>query len=171
LTLGARDVSPVVVAEERRFRTSPDLHADLGEHAVLYGTNAVSSSLVMWDRFTCDNHNSVILTRSEAGKSYLAKLDVLRSLFTGVEVCVIDPENEYQRLCTAVGGAHIALGADGVRLNPFDLPPGASRTKDALTRRALFIHTFIAVLLETPLSRPNAPRSTAGSSRPTTKQA
>jgi type IV secretory pathway VirB4 component len=131
--------------------TSPDLHADLGEHAVLYGTNAASSSLVMWDRFTCDNHNSVILARSGAGKSYLAKLEILRSLYTGVQVCVIDPENEYERLCTAVGGAHIALGADGVRLNPFDLPAGAQQTKDALTRRALFIHTFIAVLLEEPL--------------------
>jgi type IV secretory pathway VirB4 component len=131
--------------------TSPDLHADLGQNAVLYGVNAASSSLVMWDRFTCDNHNSVTLARSGAGKSYLAKLDILRSLYTGVDVCVIDPENEYQRLCDAVGGAHIALGADGVRLNPFDLPPGASRTSDALTRRALFIHTFIAVLLETPL--------------------
>ncbi|MGH3375808.1 MAG: helicase HerA domain-containing protein [Actinoallomurus sp.] len=95
--------------------TSPDLHADLGEHAVLYGTNAASSSLVMWDRFTCDNHNSVILARSGAGKSYLAKPEILRSLFTGVEVYVIDPENEYERLCTAVGGAHIALVADGIR--------------------------------------------------------
>ncbi|GLY79206.1 VirB4 family type IV secretion system protein [Actinoallomurus iriomotensis] len=134
--------------------TSPDLHADLGEHAVLYGVNAASASLVMWDRFTCDNHNSVILARSGAGKSYLAKLEILRSLFTGVDVCVIDPENEYQRLAQAVGGAHIALGADGVRLNPFDLPPGAHKTKDALTRRALFIHTFISVLCETPLTPP-----------------
>jgi type IV secretory pathway VirB4 component len=132
--------------------TSPDLHADLGEHAVLYGVNAASSSLVMWDRFSCDNHNSVILARSGAGKSYLAKLDILRSLFTGVEVCVIDPENEYERLAHAVGGAHLALGTPGVRLNPFDLPPGARRTKDALTRRALFLHTFISVLLEAPLT-------------------
>ncbi|GAB3971391.1 hypothetical protein GCM10029978_046490 [Actinoallomurus acanthiterrae] len=132
--------------------TSPDLHADLGDHAVLYGVNAASSSLVMWDRFTCDNHNSVILARSGAGKSYLAKLDILRSLFTGVEVCVIDPENEYERLAHAVGGAHIALGAPGVRLNPFDLPPGAHRSADALTRRALFIHTFISVLLKAPLT-------------------
>ena len=131
--------------------TSPDLHADLGEHAVLYGVNAASSSLVMWDRFTCDNHNSITLARSGAGKSYLAKLDILRSLFTGVEVCVIDPENEYERLCTAAGGARIALGAENVRLNPFDLPPGAHQTKDALTRRGLFLHTFITVLLETPL--------------------
>ncbi|TDE22813.1 DUF87 domain-containing protein [Actinomadura sp. 6K520] len=131
--------------------TSPDLHAPLGEHAVLYGTNAGASSLVMWDRFAQDNHNSVILARSGAGKSYLAKLEILRSAYTGVEVCVIDPENEYARLADAVGGAHIALGAKEVRLNPFDLPPGAARTPDALTRRALFIHTLVGVLLDEPL--------------------
>lgn len=131
--------------------TSPDLHAPLGEHAVLYGVNAASSSLVMWDRFAQDNHNSVILARSGAGKSYLAKLEILRSAYTGVEVCVVDPENEYQRLAEAVGGAHIALGTQGVRLNPFDLPPTARRTPDALTRRALFIHTLVGVLLDEPL--------------------
>jgi len=39
----------------------------------------------------------------------------------------------------------VQLGAPGVRLNPFDLPPG-DRRPDALTRRALFLHTVIAVL-------------------------
>ena len=136
--------------------TSPDLHAELGRHAVLYGVNSNSTSLVMWDRFTQDNHNSVILARSGAGKSYLAKVDILRSLYTGVEVMVIDPEHEYARLTDAVGGAHIPLGAQQVRLNPFDLPPGAHHDsahhdRDALIRRALFIHTLISVLLEEPL--------------------
>ncbi|WP_395108351.1 VirB4 family type IV secretion system protein [Actinomadura sp. SCN-SB] len=131
--------------------TSPDQHAPLGEHAVLYGVNSGSSSLVMWDRFTQDNHNSVILARSGAGKSYLAKLEILRSLYTGVQVCVIDPEDEYARLADAVGGTHLALGAEGVRLNPFDLPTGAARQSDALTRRALFLHTLTSVLLEEPL--------------------
>ena len=36
---------------------------------------------------------------------------------------MIDPEDEYLRLAEAVGGQVVALGADGVRLNPFDLPP------------------------------------------------
>jgi type IV secretory pathway VirB4 component len=134
--------------------TSPDLHTTLGAHTVLYGTNTGSASLVMWDRFAQDNHNSVILARSGAGKSYLAKLEILRSLYTGVEICVIDPENEYQRLAEAVGGAHLALGAEGVRFNPFDLPPGAHHSRDALTQRALFIHTLVAVLLEEPLDPP-----------------
>jgi type IV secretory pathway VirB4 component len=131
--------------------TSPDLHAALGKHAVLYGVNSGSASLVLWDRFTQDNHNSVILARSGAGKSYLAKLEILRSLYTGVEVSVIDPENEYARLADAVGGAHLALGAPGVRLNPFDLPPRPAQDGDALTRRALFLHTLVSVLLEEPL--------------------
>jgi type IV secretory pathway VirB4 component len=132
--------------------TSPDLTAHVSEHPVLYGVNADSSSLVLWDRFAQDNHNSVILARSGAGKSYLAKLEILRSLYCGVHVMVVDPEDEYGRLAAAVGGLHINLGAPGIRLNPFELPPGAHNTPDALTRQALFIHTLTAVLLGQPPS-------------------
>jgi type IV secretory pathway VirB4 component len=131
--------------------SSPDLDAPITGTSVLYGVNTASSSLVMWDRWSQDNHNSVILARSGAGKSYLTKLDVLRSLYAGIEVAVIDPEDEYQRLCMAVGGSYISLGAPGVRLNPFDLPTGAKAGADAFTRRALFLHTLIGVLLDEPL--------------------
>jgi type IV secretory pathway VirB4 component len=137
---------------------SPDLAArDPASAAapagVLYGLNAASSGIVCWDRWAHDNHNSVIIGRSGGGKSYLAKLDILRSLYQGVQVAVIDPEDEYTRLAAAVGGTSIRLGADGVRLNPFDLPavrdPGQAPA-DGLMRRALFLHTFLAVLLGEP---------------------
>jgi type IV secretory pathway VirB4 component len=127
--------------------TSPDLAAPATSTAILYGLNTASSSLVIWDRFALDNYNAVILARTGAGKSFFTKLELLRSLYAGIEAAVIDPENEYLRLCEAVGGTHIRLGAPGVRLNPFDLPAGAGRQTDALTRRALFLHTVIAVLL------------------------
>ncbi|WP_204014645.1 VirB4 family type IV secretion system protein, partial [Virgisporangium aurantiacum] len=113
---------------------------------VLFGVNTASAGVVWWDRWTQDNHNSVILARSGAGKSYLIKLDILRSLYDGVHIAVIDPEDEYLRLCHAVGGTTVQLGASGVRINPLDIPPG-DRRPDALTRRALFLHTLIAVLL------------------------
>ena len=80
---------------------------------VLYGYNLGSRSLVFWDRFACDNYNSVILGRSGAGKSYLVKLELLRSLYRGVEAHVIDPEDEYTRLAHAVGGAVVTPGAPG----------------------------------------------------------
>lgn len=130
--------------------TSPDLAAATGPTAVLYGANAASASLVTWDRFAQPNHNSAIIASSGAGKSYLAKLEALRSLYTGVEVAVIDPEDEYARLCEAVDGAYLHLGAPDVRLNPFDLPPDG---RDALTRRVLFLHTLIAVMLGEPLDK------------------
>jgi type IV secretory pathway VirB4 component len=123
---------------------SPEL-AEAG--GVFYGRNAASQGLVFWDRWVQDNHNAVILARSGSGKSYLAKLEALRSLYTGVEVAVIDPEDEYRRLAEAVGGVCVRLGAPGVRLNPFDL--GAE--PDALMRRGLFCHTLISVLLGGPL--------------------
>jgi hypothetical protein len=128
--------------------TSPDLPpADptsvAAPHGVLYGFNIASQCLVHWDRFDgrLDNHNSVILGRSGSGKSYLVKLETLRSLYRGIEIAVIDPEDEYRRLCDAVGGTYLQLGAPGVRINPFDLPiatrPDGRRTapKDAVIRR------------------------------------
>ncbi|MBE1584552.1 VirB4 family type IV secretion system protein [Nonomuraea angiospora] len=130
--------------------TSPDLTAATGPTAVLYGANAASASLVTWDRFAQPNHNSAIIASSGAGKSYLAKLEALRSLYTGVEVAVIDPEDEYARLCEAVGGAYLHLGAPDVRLNPFDLPADG---RDALTRRVLFLHTLVAIMLGEPLDK------------------
>ena len=152
--------------------SAPDLStAGRAGGGVLYGQALRGGALVCWDRFAQPNYNSVILARSGAGKSYLAKLEILRSLYGGVQVAVIDPEDEYGRLSHAVGGTHLQLGAGGVRLNPFDLDlptdhdadhnaaltragnwiadPG--RGLDRLTRRALFVHTLITVLLAEPL--------------------
>jgi type IV secretory pathway VirB4 component len=130
---------------------SPDLPAPLpGEPApeggMLYGLNPDSNGIVWWDRWNQHNANSVVLARSGSGKSYFVKLEVLRSLADGVHVSVIDPDNEYHRLADAVGGTTIHLGAGGVRLNPLDIPPG-DRREDAVTRRALFLHTLVSVLL------------------------
>ncbi len=136
--------------------TSPDLPptdpTTATPSGVLYGYNVGSQGLVHWDRFACDNYNSVVLGRSGSGKSYLVKLETLRSLYAGVQAFVIDPEDEYARLAAQVGGTYLHLGADGVRLNPFDLPihtdPAGRRTasQDALRRRSLFLHTVLAVL-------------------------
>jgi type IV secretory pathway VirB4 component len=127
--------------------SSPDLSADAASPtAVLYGLNTASSSLVMWDRWVLDNYNSVILARSGSGKSYLAKLELIRSAYAGIEAIVIDPEDEYSRLCEAIGGVLIRPGQPGVHINPLELPPVPDGA-DTLVRRALFAHTVVAVLL------------------------
>ncbi|MCO1597609.1 DUF87 domain-containing protein [Micromonospora sp. RHAY321] len=130
---------------------SADLPAPLpgdppAEGGVLYGVNPDSGGVVWWDRWAQENHNSVVLARSGAGKSYFVKLEILRNLYDGVHIAVIDPEDEYLRLADAVGGAIVRLGVAGVKVNPLDLPAGDTRP-DVLTRRGLFLHTLISVLL------------------------
>jgi len=112
---------------------------------VLLGRNAHTRGLIVWDRWAQPNYNSVILAKSGAGKSYLAKLELLRWLYHGVGALVIDPEHEYRRLAEAVGGTYLHLGHPDQRLNPFDRPQDGE--PDTLARRALFTHTLISVLL------------------------
>ncbi len=97
-----------------------DLTADKG---ILYGINRHNSSLVLFDRFSLENYNSVLFAKSGAGKSYTVKLEILRSLMFDTEVIVIDPEREYEYMANATGGRYfnIALTSEH-HINPFDLP-------------------------------------------------
>ena len=97
-----------------------DLTSDKG---ILYGVNRHNSSLVIFDRFSLENYNSVTFAKSGSGKSYATKLEILRSLMFDVDIIVIDPEREYEYLAEAVGGRYfnISLSSDH-HINPFDLP-------------------------------------------------
>ncbi len=100
--------------------TSFDLTADTG---ILYGINRHNNSLVLFDRFSLTNYNSVTFATSGAGKSYTTKLEILRSLMFGTEVIVIDPEREYEYLAEATGGRFFNISLSSTNhINPFDLP-------------------------------------------------
>lgn len=99
---------------------SADLTSDKG---ILYGVNRHNNSLILFDRFSLQNANTVVFATSGAGKSYAIKLEVLRSLMFGTEVIIIDPEREYKHLCEAVGGTYIDISLNSEsKINPFDLP-------------------------------------------------
>lgn len=103
--------------------TSFDLTSDKG---ILYGVNRHNSSLVLFDRFSLENYNSVTFAKAGAGKSYAAKLEILRTLMFDTEVIVIDPEQEYEYMAEATGGRHFRISLNSEHhINPFDLPvPG-----------------------------------------------
>ena len=99
---------------------SSELSSDTG---ILYGINRHNSSLVIFDRFEMENANEVVFATSGAGKSYAVKLEVLRSLMTGVSVIIIDPEQEYKVLADTLGGTYVNMSLNSNnRINPFDLP-------------------------------------------------
>ena len=110
-----------------------DLTSDKG---ILYGVNRHNSSLVIFDRFSLENYNSVTFAKSGSGKSYATKLEILRSLMFDVDIIVIDPEREYEYLAEAVGGRYfnISLSSDH-HINPFDLPiPREDETAEDVLR-------------------------------------
>ena len=103
--------------------TFPFMSSELvQESGILYGINRSNNSLVILDRFSLHNANSITFAQSGAGKSYTTKVEILRQLMQGTHVIVIDPEREYKRLADSVDGTYIKLSAKSKqKINPFDL--------------------------------------------------
>lgn len=130
---GFRSILPIATDELKvysKLNSSPlssifpfvsfDLTQDKG---ILYGINRHNSGLVLFDRFSLENYNSITFAKSGSGKSYMLKLEILRSLMFDIDVMVIDPEKEYEFLAEATGGKsfNISLNSNS-NINPFDLP-------------------------------------------------
>ncbi|HEU0266417.1 MAG TPA: DUF87 domain-containing protein [Candidatus Saccharimonadaceae bacterium] len=127
--------------------TSADLTQEKG---VLYGINMHNNGLVIFDRFTLENANAVVFAKSGAGKSFTVKLEALRSMMTGSDIIIIDPENEYQKLNDAVGGSYIRLSLNSdTRINPFDLPRviDSDEADDALRANLVTLHGLLRLML------------------------
>ena len=129
--------------------TFPFVSSDLSDdRGIMYGINRHNGSLVIFDRFSMQNYNSVVFATAGAGKSYLIKLEVLRSLMMGTEIIVIDPENEYKLLCESSGGQYIAFGyGEQSKINPFDLTLAEEQGENALNTKILSLHKLLKVML------------------------
>lgn len=125
--------------------SSSELTANEG---ILYGINEHNDSLVVFDRFTLENANSVVFGKSGSGKSFMIKLEILRSLMFGTEVIVIDPEEEYKPLCEASGGEYISFNLkSGIKINPFDLAGVYTEGENELGLKILSLHALMRVIM------------------------
>jgi conjugal transfer ATP-binding protein TraC len=144
--LVTRNMDTTSLATTFPFTTS-ELTANEG---ILYGLNEHNDSLIIFDRFTLENANSVVFGKSGGGKSYMVKLEIMRSLMFDTEVIVIDPENEYEALTHTLGGEYIRFRfGSATKLNPFDLAllgnDGSSQTE--LSQKVLSLHGFFRVVM------------------------
>ena len=125
--------------------TSSELTANEG---VLYGINEHNGSLVIFDRFSLENANSVVFAKSGAGKSYMMKLEALRSLMFGTEIIVIDPEDEYKDLASVIGAEYIKFAQnEPSRINPFDLSGVFEEGENELGLKILSLHSLFRIML------------------------
>jgi len=134
----------------------PFTSADLTqENGILYGINMHNNGLVLFDRFTLENANMVVFAKSGAGKSFAVKLEAVRSMMMGTEIVIIDPENEYERLCDAVGGSYIRMSLNSTtRVNPFDLPQVIDKedADNALRANLITLHGLMRLMMGGALS-------------------
>lgn len=145
-----RNMDTTSLATTFPFTTS-ELTANEG---ILYGMNEHNGSLIIFDRFTLENANTCVFGKSGVGKSYMVKLEVMRSLMFGTEVIIIDPENEYEALTHALGGEYIRFHfGETTKINPFDLSllrettPGAGEEESELNQKILSLHGFFRVVM------------------------
>lgn len=120
------------------------------EDGILYGINRHNNTLVIFDRFSLENANSVIFAKAGSGKSYAAKLEIVRSMMMGTDVLIIDPENEYQRLAESVGGSFfkISLTSEN-QINPFEIPriPKGESPADVFKSHILNLSGLIKLMI------------------------
>lgn len=129
--------------------TFPFMSSELvQESGILYGVNKSNNSLVILDRFSLNNANSIVFAQSGSGKSYATKVEILRQLMQGTKVIVIDPEREYKRLSESVGGTYIKLSTKSKeKINPFDLAT-TKRTKSDISEHTQDLIEIISLMAE-----------------------
>ncbi len=134
------------------FMSSEFVH----ETGILYGVNNSNSSLVILDRFSLHNANSIVFAQSGSGKSYASKVEILRQLMQGTKVIVIDPEREYKNLAESVNGTYVKLSAkSNEKINPFDLATAHHTSKD-LSEHTQDLTEIISLMAEGLSSREKA---------------
>jgi len=129
--------------------TFPFTSSELSDNqGILYGINMHNDSLVIFDRFSQENANMLVLATSGSGKSYAVKLEVMRSLMFGTQSIIIDPENEYEMLNKASGGNYISFSVSSQhKINPFQIAKPQESTEDEMNYKYLFLQSLLKLML------------------------
>ncbi len=119
-----------------------------GNEGIMYGINEHNGSLIVFDRFSLENYNSVLLAKSGSGKSFLVKLEALRSLMFGTEIIIIDPEDEYKMLCQSIGGEYVSFKYNSpAKINPFDMAGIYEEGENELGFKIMSLHRLFRVIM------------------------
>ncbi len=114
---------------------------------VMYGVNQQNGSLIIFDRFSLENANEVVLGKSGAGKSYTIKLEIMRQFMLGSEVIVIDPDGEYETMTPALGGEVVEFSSGSqIKINPFDLSDVYEEGENELGLKIMSLHGLLKII-------------------------
>ncbi len=130
----------------------PDLDTREG---TLVGVDTNARSLVTYDMFNspvAQNMNMAILATSGAGKSFSAKLALVRELTRGVRAYIVDPEGEYVDSAIAAGGRVLTPGVPGQGMNPFVVTETGPELMERIQNLVKLLQVMIGQRLDATLT-------------------
>jgi len=76
------------------------------EHGVIHGIDTSDDTPILADRFQWSSHSTARMGMVGSGKSYTAKLELIRSsiVYDNLQIIVVDPKKEYDQLIKKLGG-------------------------------------------------------------------
>ena len=116
--------------------------------AIYIGVDFDTGVPIFYDKFdkSRNNYNCFTMGKSGSGKSFSESTRIIHEAWAGRSISIIDPKDDYSHIITKLGGIVVKVceGAEGVRMNPFDIGNGP---KDSLTARQQEIPKFLLMLL------------------------
>ncbi|KAI4453139.1 obg gtpase family [Holotrichia oblita] len=99
------------------------------------------------------NSNMVVIGKSGSGKSFAAKLLLTNFAASDAKIFILDPEREYVKLTTELGGKEIDVGSGlKYRFNPLHimatLEDEDGEASDSYTMHLQFLEEFFKIILE-----------------------
>lgn len=95
------------------------------ENGIFIGANLSTGTPILidfYDRSLLNNSNITVFGQAGSGKTFLVSLLTMRSALRGIRTSIVDPEGEYKKLTTILGGSHIYIAPDSDHfINPFDI--------------------------------------------------
>jgi Helicase HerA, central domain len=129
----------------------PWLDADVHDsNGLVLGRCTATGTPIKLDPFETPKHanaNIGVFGHSGAGKTYLLSTIAMGALGLGVQVFIVDPEHEYGRIATQLGGVDVQLAlGSGHALNVLDLQPPEGRGETWLGPAVADAGDLIAVI-------------------------
>ncbi len=120
---------------------------------IWYGVNALTRNLIICDRRKLQNQGAFILGVPGAGKSMIAKEQIIFLYLTTDDTILInDPEGEYSQIVRILGGTVVKIQAGGEHyLNAMDMESGYGE-KGGIADKSEYIQTLFEQMTEAPLT-------------------
>jgi hypothetical protein len=115
----------------------------------LLGVDPASGVPLLVNRWAAHNATRLVVGTSGAGKSYAAKLELLRQTAAGTAAVIVDPEGEFAAVTDALGGLCLQVGEQPAGLDPVGL---ACRPGLHPTEGLALLTSWAAALLGGPLT-------------------